>query len=133
MLGGAYQRKQAVPRKASGYNRCICTIHPTARVYPCAHIYIQEEVPAGQVDPTEAAVGLDGTMEAAVDAGAFAGIRGGNYSLQLSLTQPPLEDDRQAILACTHARGYAQELAVTTASFESGCARRLCVQDARES
>ena len=118
-------------------------------MYPCAHIYIQEEVPAGQVDPTEAAVGLEGiakevdpteaavglegTKKDAVDAGAFAGIRGGNYSLQLSLTQPPLEDDRQAILACTHARGYAQELAVTTASFESGCARRLCVQDARES
>ena len=72
-----------------------------------------------------------------VDVAAFAGMRGGYDDIgslsqtqpieSLSQTQPGFGDDRQAILACTHARGDAQELAVTTASFKSGCVCCFCV------
>jgi hypothetical protein len=63
-------------------------------------------------------------MKEAVGEGAFSDLRPGNYSLQLPETQASLADDlfafaddRQAILACAHARAGAQELAVTTARF----------------
>ena len=89
----------------------------------CAPTYIQEqEIPNGQEEP-------DAPMKEAVGEGAFSDLIPGNYSLQLPETQASLPDDlatdlfggfpddRQAILACAHARAGAQELAVTTARF----------------
>ena len=83
----------------------------------CAPTYIQEqEIPNGQEEPDGA------PMKEAVGEGAFSDLIPGNYSLQLPETQASLADDlfaddRQAILACAHARAGAQELAVTTARF----------------
>ena len=90
----------------------------------CAPTYIQEqEIPNGQEEPDGA------PMKEAVGEGAFPDLIPGNYSLQLPETQASLPDDlatdlfggfpddRQAILACAHARAGAQELAVTTARF----------------
>ena len=110
----------------------------------CAPTYIQEqEIPNGQEEPDapmKEAVGEepDAPMKEAVGEGAFSDLPPGNYSLQLPETQASLADDlfafaddRQAILACAHARAGAQELAVTTASFKYGRARRLRMQDSR--